>query len=82
MKFVYTAAAVVIGLFATGGVVEAVPRNFQDPCWRVCWQFIPTCPAGWYSNNLGTAADPCWTCCKAPGFGKQDSFVEEFNGCT
>jgi hypothetical protein len=21
---------------------------------------------GWYSNNLGVADYPCWTCCKAP----------------
>ncbi|KFZ08001.1 hypothetical protein V502_09621 [Pseudogymnoascus sp. VKM F-4520 (FW-2644)] len=26
---------------------------FEDPCWR-------------YSNNKGTAAHPCWTCCRAP----------------
>ncbi|KFY02204.1 hypothetical protein O988_02317 [Pseudogymnoascus sp. VKM F-3808] len=39
---------------------------FEDPCWRVCWFKTPKCPSGWYSNNKGTAAQPCWTCCKSP----------------
>ncbi|KAL2670108.1 hypothetical protein Neosp_014989 [[Neocosmospora] mangrovei] len=41
------------------------PANF-DVCLRVCWPSVPTCPTGWYSNNMGTANQPCWTCCKAP----------------
>ncbi|KAI8721556.1 hypothetical protein NCS52_00297300 [Fusarium sp. LHS14.1] len=41
------------------------PANFEV-CLRVCWPTVPTCPNGWYSNNMGTANNPCWTCCKAP----------------
>ncbi|KAH6977236.1 hypothetical protein BKA56DRAFT_674073 [Ilyonectria sp. MPI-CAGE-AT-0026] len=37
-----------------------------DICLKVCWQETPTCPTGWYSNNMGTRDHPCWTCCKAP----------------
>ncbi|KAK7419185.1 hypothetical protein QQZ08_010952 [Neonectria magnoliae] len=39
-----------------------------DICLRVCWPRTPECPTGWYSNNVGTKDQPCWTCCKAPEF--------------
>ncbi|RTE80882.1 hypothetical protein BHE90_004581 [Fusarium euwallaceae] len=28
--------------------------NFEDTpiCLRVCWPHVPTCPNGWYSNNM------------------------------
>ncbi|RMJ17089.1 hypothetical protein CDV36_003278 [Fusarium kuroshium] len=44
------------------------PESF-DICWLVCWPSVPTCPDGWYSNNMGTGDEPCWTCCKAPAVG-------------
>ncbi|CAM1501391.1 Fc.00g105530.m01.CDS01 [Cosmosporella sp. VM-42] len=48
---------------AVHGAIQ--PSTF-DICLRVCWPETPTCPDGWYSNNMGTTDDPCWTCCKAP----------------
>lgn len=60
-------AFLLAALTATVGVVQAAPTDDEDPCWKVCWEFIPKCPDGMYSNNKGTAAYPCWTCCVAPG---------------
>lgn len=39
-----------------------------DLCLRMCADRIPTCPEHWYSNNMGTADKPCWTCCQAPKY--------------
>ncbi|KAF4569654.1 hypothetical protein EYR40_008631 [Pleurotus pulmonarius] len=39
-----------------------------DLCFRMCAPSIPTCPEHWYSNNMGTADKPCWTCCQAPKY--------------
>jgi hypothetical protein len=41
-------------------------KNNQNICFKVCWPETPTCPDGWFSNNFGTADQPCWTCCKSP----------------
>ncbi|PMD32343.1 hypothetical protein L207DRAFT_590634 [Hyaloscypha variabilis F] len=43
-----------------------VLQTEQNICLKVCWPSAPTCPAGWFSNNFGTADQPCWTCCKSP----------------
>lgn len=24
---------------------QVIPANQEDPCWKVCWEFIPKCPA-------------------------------------
>ncbi len=42
------------------------PVPALDLCLRMCADRIPTCPEHWYSNNMGTADKPCWTCCQAP----------------
>ncbi|KAJ4009519.1 hypothetical protein NW752_009109 [Fusarium irregulare] len=41
-----------------------------DICLRVCWPEEPKCADGWYSNQMGTSDNPCWTCCKAPSVSK------------
>ncbi|KAE9364515.1 hypothetical protein N431DRAFT_474105 [Stipitochalara longipes BDJ] len=43
-----------------------VLQTQQNICLKVCWPESPTCPDGWFSNNFGTADQPCWTCCKSP----------------
>jgi hypothetical protein len=61
-------AFLLAALTVTTGVVQAAPTYQEDYCFPICYHDIPKCRDGWYSNNLGTAKDPCWTCCKAPEF--------------
>ncbi|KAI8674440.1 hypothetical protein NCS57_00341600 [Fusarium keratoplasticum] len=52
---------------AQGSTPKGTVKIEDSPiCLAICWHSVPTCPDGWYSNNMGTSNSPCWTCCKAP----------------
>ena len=73
----------VIALTAVVGVVQAAPMYNEDPCLDVCWEFLPKCLGGMYSNNKGSRADPCWTCCRAQEYdsGSEVTFAMQTNTC-